>query len=83
MAPFALWAVVRATLGIIFEEIREWVIEDTLWYCRIVLGLAEPGERNSSKFPVEFNDEGLYRLSEEMDIGLRHNILISRERSSQ
>jgi len=31
---------------------------------------------------VEFNDKGFYHLSEDPDIGLRHSILISRERSS-
>ena len=32
---------------------------------------------------VEFNDEGFYRLPEEPDIGLRHGVLVSKERDSQ
>ena len=41
----------KATLGVISEEIREGVSEETLRYYRIALGLVEPEERNSSNFP--------------------------------
>ena len=44
VAPLAPWAVVRATLGVISEEIRERVSKETLQYCRINLGQAEPDD---------------------------------------
>jgi len=82
VTPLALWAVVQDTLGVISKEIRERVSEETLRYCRIALGMAEPEERKSLNL-VEFNDEGFYRLSEEPNIDLCHDILVSRERDPQ
>ena len=50
MAPFALWAVVQSTSGVISKEIWERVSKETYRYCCIALGLEEPEERNSSNF---------------------------------